>query len=203
MLVPDTKDYFGFGGLKMKQKSVSKKERLASLLDRIKIDPFLTDEELAESFNVSIQTIRLDRLELGIPELRERIKSVAEDNYSKVKSLQGKEIMGELVDLNLGVSGISILETDNVFAFERTNVVKGQYIFAQAESLAIAVIDSSVALIGVANIKYKSPVFAGDKLIAKAEVVRTRGNKYFVWVFIKVKQAEVFRGKFILVSFSK
>ncbi|HOS70618.1 MAG TPA: fatty acid biosynthesis transcriptional regulator, partial [Bacillota bacterium] len=36
----------------------------------------------------------------------------------------------------------------------------------------------------------------------KAEVVRTRGNKYFVWVFIRVKQAEVFRGKFILVSFS-
>ena len=187
----------------MKQKGMSKKERLANLNDRIKADPFLTDEELAESFNVSIQTIRLDRLELGIPELRERIKNVAEENYTKVRSLQGKEIMGELVDLNLGQSGISILETDNNFAFEKTNVVKGQYIFAQAESLAIAVIDASVALIGVANIKYKNPVFAGDKLIAKAEVVRTRGNKYFVWVFIKVKQVEVFRGKFILVSFSK
>jgi acyl-coenzyme A thioesterase PaaI-like protein len=108
-----------------------------------------------------------------------------------------------LVDLNLGKSGISILETDNTLAFERTNVVKGQYIFAQAESLAIAVIDANVALIGVANIKYKNPVFAGDKLIAKAEVVRVRGNKYFVWVFIRVNQTEVFRGKFILVSFSK
>jgi hypothetical protein len=31
---------------------------------------------------------------------------------------------------------------------------------------------------------------------------RIRGNKYFVWVFIKVKQVEVFRGKFILVSFA-
>jgi len=187
----------------MSQKGVSKKDRQQSLIEKIKNDPFLTDEELAEAFNVSIQTIRLDRLELGIPELRERIKNVAEKNYPKVKSLQGKEIIGELVDLNLGVSGISILETDSSFAFEKTNVVKGQYIFAQAESLAIAVIDASVALIGVANIKYKNPVFAGDKLIAKAEVVRTRGNKYFVWVFIRVKQVEVFRGKFILVSFSK
>ena len=187
----------------MKQKSISKKERQGSLLEQMKISPFLTDEELSESFNVSIQTIRLDRLELGIPELRERIKNVAEDNYTKVRSLQGKEIMGELVDLNLGVSGISILETDSDFAFEKTNVVKGQYIFAQAESLAIAVIDANVALIGVANIKYKSPVFAGDKLIAKAEVVRTRGNKFFVWVFIKVKQTEVFRGKFILVALDK
>lgn len=187
----------------MKQKGVSKKDRQSSLLDKIKIDPFLTDEELSELFNVSVQTIRLDRLELGIPELRERIKNVAEENHTKVKSLQGKEIIGELVDLELGKSGISILETDHSLSFEKTNVVKGQHIFAQAESLAIAVIDASVALIGVANIKYKSPVFAGDKLIAKAEVQRTRGNKYFVWVFIKAKQSEVFRGKFILVSFNK
>lgn len=187
----------------MERKSISKKKRQLLLLDRLKEDPFLTDEELAESFTVSIQTIRLDRLELGIPELRERIKIVAEENYTKVRSLKGKEIMGELVDLNLGVSGISILDTDSSFAFEKTNVVKGQYIFAQAESLAIAVIDANVALIGVANIKYKSPVFAGDKLIAKAEVIRTRGNKFFVWVFIRVKQDEVFRGKFILVSFDR
>ncbi|MDD3706223.1 MAG: DeoR family transcriptional regulator, partial [Clostridiaceae bacterium] len=53
----------------MKQGGISKKERQARLADRIKADPFLTDEELAENFNVSIQTIRLDRLELGVPEL--------------------------------------------------------------------------------------------------------------------------------------
>ncbi len=187
----------------MSKKGMSKRERQKQLLDKLQLDPFVTDEELSESFNVSIQTIRLDRLELGIPELRERIKNVAENNYTKVKSLHGKEIIGELIDLELGKSGMSILETDSSFAFEKTDVVKGHHIFAQAESLAIAVIDSSVALIGIANIKYKNPVFAGDKLIAKAEVTRTRGNKYFVWVFIKVKQVEVFRGKFILVSFSK
>lgn len=186
----------------MGKNGMSKKERQKSLLAKLEQEPFVTDEELSETFAVSIQTIRLDRLELGIPELRERIKNVAENNYSKVKSIRGKEIVGELIDLELGQKGMSILATDSSFAFEKTDVVKGHHIFAQAESLAIAVIDASVALIGVANIKYKSPVFAGDKLIAKAEVTRTRGNKYFVWVFIKVKQTEVFRGKFILVSFS-
>ncbi|MGB7604060.1 MAG: transcription factor FapR [Lutisporaceae bacterium] len=186
----------------MGKNGMSKKERQKSLLAKLELEPFVTDEELSETFEVSIQTIRLDRLELGIPELRERIKNVAENNYSKVKSIHGKEIVGELIDLELGQRGMSILETDSSFAFEKTDVVKGYHIFAQAESLAIAVIDASVALIGVANIKYKSPVFAGDKLVAKAEVTRTRGNKYFVWVFIKVKQTEVFRGKFILVSFS-
>lgn len=187
----------------MSKKGLGKKERQKSLLQMLESDPFVTDEELSEAFTVSIQTIRLDRLELGIPELRERIKNVAENNYTKVKSIHGKEIVGELIDLDLGKSGMSILETDRSFAFEKTDVVKGHHIFAQAESLAIAVIDANVALIGVANIKYKNPVFAGDKLVAKAEVTRTRGNKYFVWVFIKVKQVEVFRGKFLLVSFSK
>lgn len=187
----------------MSKKGLGKKDRQKSLLEMLEVDPFVTDEELSETFTVSIQTIRLDRLELGIPELRERIKNVAENNYTKVRSIHGKEIVGELIDLDLGKSGMSILETDRSFAFEKTDVVKGHHIFAQAESLAIAVIDANVALIGVANIKYKNPVFAGDKLVAKAEVTRTRGNKYFVWVFIKVKQVEVFRGKFLLVSFSK
>ena len=41
-------------------------------------NPFATDEELAQKFGCSIQTIRLDRLELGIPEVRERMKRVAE-----------------------------------------------------------------------------------------------------------------------------
>ena len=36
--------------------------------------------------------------------------------------------------------------------------------------------------------------------MAKAEVTRVRGNKKFVFVRIYVKQQEVFRGKFILVS---
>ena len=73
----------------MSRSSLLKKERQQVLIEKIKEDPFLTDEELAELFNVSVPTIRLDRLEMGIPELRERIKSVAENNYSKVKSLQG------------------------------------------------------------------------------------------------------------------
>lgn len=55
-----------------------KKDRQNRLVQFLQENPFATDEDLAELFQVSIQTIRLDRLELGIPELRERIKSVAE-----------------------------------------------------------------------------------------------------------------------------
>lgn len=184
----------------MSRSSFQKKERQSVLIDKIKGDPFLTDEELSEYFKVSVPTIRLDRLELGIPELRERIKNVAEKNYGKVKSLQSKEIVGELVDLSLNKSGISILETNTSMAFEKTKIVRGHFIYSLAESLAIAVIDAQVALVGVANIKYKSPVYSGSKLIAKAEVRRIRDNKYIVWVKISEKQIEAFAGKFILVG---
>lgn len=178
---------------------LSKASRQKKLLELLREDPFVTDEDLSENFKVSIQTIRLDRLELGIPELRQRIKNVAEKNYEKVRSIVGTEIVGELVDLNLGVSGISILETTPEMAFSKTSIVRGHHIFSQAESLAMAVVDAEVALTGVSNIKYLSPVSSGDKLVAKAEVTRVRGNNHFVHVKIYVNQVQVFRGKFILV----
>lgn len=187
----------------MSRTSFLKRERQNVLIEKINTDPFLTDEELAELFSVSVPTIRLDRLELGIPELRERIKNVAEKNHSKVKTLQSKEIVGELLDITLGKSAISILETDLNMAFEKTKIVRGHFIYSLAESLAIAVIDAQVALVGVANIKYKTPVYAGSKLIARAEVKIVRGSNYIVWVKISEKQVEVFRGKFILVSLEK
>ena len=51
-----------------------KRQRQQQLLQAIEDNPFMTDEELMRTFQVSIQTVRLDRLELGIPELRERMK---------------------------------------------------------------------------------------------------------------------------------
>lgn len=179
---------------------LGKIHRQKKLIELMELDPFMTDEDLAQEFQVSIQTIRLDRLELGIPELRERIKQVAEKNYQKVRSIVETEIVGELIDLKLGESGISILQTNPEMAFSKTNIVKGHHIFSQAESLAMAVIDADVALTAVSNIKYLNPVHAGDRLIAKAEVVRIRGNQYYLHVKINVNQEQVFRGKFILVA---
>jgi acyl-coenzyme A thioesterase PaaI-like protein len=186
--------------ISLAKKGLSKKERQKLLKDVLIDDPFLNDEELAEKFNVSIQTIRLDRMELKLPELRERIRVVAQHSYAKVRSIDVREIVGELVDLELDKRAISILETTPNMAFGKSKVIRGDIIFAQANSLAIATIDATVALTGVANIKYKLPVYSGQKLVAKAEVTRVRGNKKFVFVRIFVKQKEVFRGKFILVS---
>lgn len=187
----------------MSRSSSHKQQRQKTLLEKIKYDPFLTDEELADYFKVSVPTIRLDRLELAIPELRERIKNVAESNQEKLKSLESKEFIGELIDLQLGQNAISLMETKSTMAFEKTHIVRGHYIYSLAETLAIAVIDSQVALVGVANIKYKIPVYSGARLIAKAQVKKSKGNRFIVWVKIYEKNVEVFRGKFILVSLNE
>ncbi len=179
---------------------LKKQERLEQLSKIIEEDPFLTDEELSDSLGVSIQTIRLDRLTLNIPELRERMKHVATENYEKVRTIGQSEIVGELLDLELNNRAISILETEDNMVFEKTKIVKGHYIFAMAETLAMAVIDANVALTGVANIKYRVPVIAGQKLVAKAQVTRIRGSEYFIHVMINANNDQVFRGKFILVA---
>ncbi len=187
----------------MSRSSSQKQQRQKILLEKIKYDPFLTDEELADYFKVSVPTIRLDRLELSIPELRERIKHVAESNQEKLKSIEGREFIGELIDLQLGQSAISLMETDSSMAFEKTHIIRGHYIYSLAETLAIAVIDAQVALVGIANIKYKIPVYSGAKLVAKAEVRESKRNRFIVWVKIYEKNVEVFRGKFTLVTVDK
>ncbi|MDY6269195.1 MAG: transcription factor FapR [Selenomonadaceae bacterium] len=182
---------------------VKKKERQQLLIEKVKEKPFLTDEELAKALGVSVQTIRLDRLELGIPELRGRIRKMAETAQNKVKSIQSGEVVGELIDLELGHSGISLLRVTEDMVFAKTQIAKGHYMFSQANSLALAIIDAPMAVTGVANVKYKVPVHVGEKLIAKAEIVRVRGNKYFVWVKTRNDTQEVFRAKFIMVSWGE
>ena len=89
-------------------KKRSKVQRQKELVDMLKTDPFYTDEELAEVFSVSVQTIRLDRMSLNIPELRERVKNIAESQSTKVRTLGMKEITGEIIDISVGELGISM-----------------------------------------------------------------------------------------------
>lgn len=178
----------------------SRAERLRRLVEKLEANPFLTDEDLAAGFGVSVQTVRLDRMTLGIPELRERVKQVAHRTYGRVRSLGSKEIVGDLIDIVIEERAISTLTATEEMTFERTGVVRGHFIFAQADSLAIALVDSPVALTGLANIKFKRPVKVGEKLIAKAEVIRRKGNKLVVLVQTWVGQDLVFRGKFVVVA---
>lgn len=183
----------------MTRATVSKEARHELLKGHLRDNPFLTDEDLASEFGVSVQTIRLDRMALGIPELRQRTKEVAERVYGRVKSIEGREIVGDLLDLELDRGGLSVLETTEDMVFERTRIVRSHYIFAQAESLALAVVDAQVALTGLAYVKYRRPIRAGERLLARAEIIRTKGeDKSMVLVVTKTGQEQVFRAKFMV-----
>ena len=182
--------------------NISKLERQRRIKEHISNDPFLSDKKLAELFNFSVQTIRLDRMEMGIPEMRKRIVQVAKNTSSsdKVKSLSKEEIVGELIDLELGKNAIAILKTTKDMAFNRTGIVRSHYIFSLADSLAISIVDAEVALTGIARLSYKKPVYAGQTLVAKARIARNKGNKYLVSVHVKTDQKEVFTGKLVIFT---
>jgi acyl-coenzyme A thioesterase PaaI-like protein len=154
---------------------MSKKERQQQLLSIIEGNPFVTDRELTRQLKVSIQTIRLDRMELGIP-------------------------VGDIVDLQLDKSGISIFEIREEHVFSRNGIARGHYVFGQANSLAVAIINDEIALTASADIRFVRMVRLGEKCIAKAQVISLAGRngKAEVNVFTYVGEELVFQGHFIV-----
>jgi len=179
---------------------LTKRERHRLLTQYIEDNPFVTDRELTRVLKVSIQTIRLDRMELGIPELRERMKEMAERTYDSVRSLPLDEVIGDVVDLQLDHSGISIFEIRDEHVFSRTGIARGHHLFAQANSLAVAVIDCPIALTATADIRFVRPVKLGEKCIAKAYVRlnNEERSKSKVELNTYVSDELVFQGTFVI-----
>lgn len=179
---------------------IKKEERQLQLHKLIADNPFVTDDELAAQFAVSVQTIRLDRARLGIPELRKRTKQVAEQVHQKVRSMVADEIMGDLLEVELGQFATSILEVTPAMVAEKSKVCSGDYIFSQANRLAAALIDAEIVLTGNARIRFRRPVYLNEKIVAHAFLARKKINKYLIKVVSKVGTEEVFMGKFIFVA---
>jgi acyl-coenzyme A thioesterase PaaI-like protein len=178
----------------------SKDIRRKVLGEALSKHPFFTDEELAERYKVSVSTIRLDRGELGIPELRERTRVVAQEAYSTLKSLNDQELIGELLELVIGERARSKLMIDESMVLAKARVARGHYLFAQANSLAIALVDAPMALTGSVELKFIHPVQLGKIVVAEGKVLKRKQSKYWVEVSLKVDSQEVLRGNWILFS---
>ncbi|MDR3540862.1 MAG: transcription factor FapR [Desulfosporosinus sp.] len=178
----------------------SKADRRRVLGEALFKDPFFTDEELAERFKVSVSTIRLDRGELGIPELRERTRAVAREAYSSLKSLDNQELIGKLLELVIGERARSELTIDGSMVLAKARVARGHYLFAQANSLAIALVDAPMALTGSVELKFIRPVQLGEIVVAEGKVLKRKQSKYWVHVSVKVDTEEVLRGNWVLFA---
>lgn len=178
----------------------TKAERQRLLKEKIEQTPFITDEHLAKAFQVSIQTIRLDRMELAIPELRERIKHVATNQWNEtVKALSLDEVIGEIIDLELDKRAISILDITSDLVFSRNKIARGHHLFAQANSLAVAVINDDLALTAKSEVKFRRQVIEGERVIAKAAVEgKDEKSRTVVQVNSYVDNEKVFSGVFYM-----
>lgn len=175
-----------------------KENRHKLLQEKLEAQPYLTDGELADLFHVSVPTIRLDRMSLGIRSLQERLKQIAANGSEQLRTTEHQA--GMLVDIEKGVKGISIMETNQDMCFAGTDIVQGSYIYRMAEDLALAIIGGSVAIAQVGNIKYKTPVMKGSRLVARGEVREKRKNSFILWVKVYNREAEAYRGKFIFYT---
>lgn len=173
----------------------AKAQRQRQLAKLIEQNPFLTDKMLAQILGVSVQTIRLDRATLKIPELRERMKQLARGD-DQVKSLTTQEVIGQIVDLQLDKGGISLLDIEERHVFVKTKIARGHHVFAQANSLAVAVIDAELALTASARLRFIRPVRMGERLVAKARVLQSDRSRSKVRVETFSGEDLVFVGDF-------
>jgi len=176
----------------------NREERQELLIAYLSVHPFANDDELSRWLRVSVPTIRLDRQLLGIPEVRKRVRSVAMGAMQDPTALAAHEIIGEMIDLELNHSAISLMEISEDMVLEKTKIARGHYLFAQANSLAVAVIGAQVVLTSGARLRYKRPVFLHEKITAKAMVKTQRGNTYLVSVHSRVAAEIVFKAQIVL-----
>ncbi|MDQ7094726.1 transcription factor FapR [Desulfosporosinus sp. PR] len=177
-----------------------KDERRRILEEELTRHPFFTDEELARRFKVSVSTIRLDRGVLGIPEVRERTKVFAQEAYSTLKSLDDQEVIGELQELVIGERACSTMVIEETMVLSKARVARGHYLFAQANSLAIALVDAPMALTGSVELKFIRPVQLGELVVAEGRVAKRKGDKYWVDVVLMVNTEAILRGNWVLFA---
>jgi len=182
------------GAFVIKSEKKFRQERLTKLLDK---NPMETDEELASLLGVSVSTVRLDRALMGVPELRERVKRMAQEAGSRLRSLSRSEIVGDLLELEPNKWALSVLRTTREMAFRTTDILWDHYIYAQASSIAVAVIEAETVIIDSMRGEYKGHARVGDMLIARAKVGVSKDGRYIVSVRTRVGEKEIFVGRFI------
>ncbi|MGV3243776.1 transcription factor FapR [Staphylococcus sp. 11261D007BR] len=180
-----------------------KNERRDLIQQTIHQNPFVTDQALSEMFDVSIQTIRLDRNQMNIPEVRTRIKNVAQEQHKHISALANQDIIGDIIALTPNQSGQSLLSISQKEVFKRKHIARGHVIFAQANSLCVAVINHSEVLTKESHIHFMKPVALGEVISAHANVEQQTDKYFDISVVSYVGDTKVFQGQFKMYYISE
>jgi acyl-coenzyme A thioesterase PaaI-like protein len=180
--------------------ALERREQLTAALAK---NPFLLDEQLAALLGVSVHTVRADRRKAGIPEVRKRGDGLSDALYAGARTLSQQEIVGELLEVELDREGLSLLDVTAEMGLKKSGIARGHWLFAQANTLANAVVDADVALTGEAHVRFLAPIHVGERALAKARVIQSRRHLKKVQVAIKTRDRLVFEGVFTIHCLSE
>lgn len=183
---------------------LSATERQNQIRLELERNPYALDQELAEVVNASIHTIRADRKSLGIPDVRKRYREITGNLASiKPRPVTESDVVGELLEVELDSEGISLLEATQELAFARGGIIRGHTLFAQANSLAAAIVDSEYALTARATVELSAAAWVGEKILGKAKVLKKNHWKKEIEVTLKTPRTVVFKGLFLVYSLNE
>ncbi len=160
-------------------------ERHAKIQREVERNPLILDEELASLLAVSIHTIRSDRRKIGIPEVRRRGREMSDALFASPKALAKQEIVGDILEMTLDKEGLSLLETEPAMGRKTPPIVRGHVLFAQANTLANAIVDAPIAVTAAATIRFSAPVRVGERVLARAVVVSVKNRRREIDVVMK------------------
>jgi hypothetical protein len=170
------------------------------LVKLLEANPLMNDEELARSLSVSVSTVRLDRALLNIPELRERMREMAEKASGSIAGMKRGTLFGELLGLEIGQWGLSLFCPDHEMISSEEGSIGDHYLYTQAATLALASISGAHAKVESARIRFVRPVFPLERCIGRSKVGTHKDGRTVVSVRIRIMDEDIFIGRFIVVS---
>lgn len=172
---------------------MTRAERQRRLEEWLREDPLQTDEELAQRLGVSVPTIRLDRLRLGIPDWRGRTQGLAR----RVVQQRQDGLEPAFTDGEPGRWLSTRWVTEAGEEPRQSPWVTNAELFRQADALVCALI-GEVGFAGLAHAKFRRPVRVGEALELYAEVIRRDLRRQVVLVVGRSAGETVFRAKFVV-----
>ncbi len=113
----------------------------------------------------------------------------------KTHNLTNKELVGEVLELKEGYSKVELITNDEMSVDEK-GLIHGGFTFGLADYAAMVCVNHPNVVLGGAEVKFWAPVKVGEKMIAKAFLIKTEGKKNIVEVEINVENKKVFSGVF-------
>lgn len=175
---------------------MSREERHQQLLQLLTEDPLQTDESLAQRLGVSVPTVRLDRMTLGVPALRRRSQQLAQRQLRNTEPSDMSFMPGELIFIERGTVVRAQLLVPRDMAAGIGGAIPTYSLLAHAERLVGQVVSGQVVLTAVVNVKCYRPIRGGELLLSEARVLRHHRGRIVVLVQMTADHILVFRGKY-------